>query len=121
MRLLLLLAACAGAPADPPNSSGAPPDVLPVEATPAEITGVWVFLPTGALQCEEGSGVTEAEARARLVAAGAPPQSYRSADDGMMLAAVCGAPDGSVHAFEVPPHTLEKAIAAGFDNTPPGG
>lgn len=85
--------------------------------TPAGATGerVEVWTSAGSVQCEPGSGISAAEAAARLVAAGVTPAGpARAGQDGMMRPAVCGGGDGRVWVIGIAAGDLARARAAGF-------
>lgn len=93
----VLLAACAVRPGNAPAS----------EATTR------VYKSAGSRQCEPG-GLTPAQMRAQLEAAGIRVLSAACGGDGRARIAMCGAPDGRLGILEIPASQVQAAAALGF-------
>jgi hypothetical protein len=74
---------------------------------------VVVFKSLGSLQCT-GGGTTLSAFEGQLMAAGIQVLAAMCGNDGMVRAAVCGAPDGAIAIFEVPASQQSSAEMLSF-------
>lgn len=84
----------------------------------SQATRIEVVRADGSRQCEPDSGVPLSTMAAELTAAGIAVHASRSADDGMMRPAVCGAPTGTMHVFQIDAADLPQAQQLGFRPLP---
>lgn len=82
---------------------------------------VSVFKSNGAVQCT-GGGVTLATLEGQLTAGKVQVRASACGNDGLVYAAVCGAPDGRIGIFQIPSDQVAAAAAVGFAplSTAPG-
>ena len=80
-----------------------------------------VFKSLGSVQCT-GGGTTLSALDAQLTAAGVQVLAAMCGHDGLIHAAVCGAPDGAIAIFQVPAAQQSTAEMLGFPllSTAPG-
>ncbi|WP_224962239.1 hypothetical protein [Geomonas subterranea] len=76
-------------------------------------TGARYYRTLGSLQCT-GGGSSPAELAQELRKAGIAVNRTACGVDGRMHAAVCGAPDGRIAIFEIPPEQAGAATALGL-------
>ena len=75
---------------------------------------VSVYKPLGSVQCEPASGVTIAALKSQLEAADIKVLGSSCGSDGRIYPAVCGASNGRIGIFEIPPTQTKKIAALGF-------
>ncbi|MBJ6751118.1 hypothetical protein [Geomonas anaerohicana] len=76
-------------------------------------SGSKYYRPLGSQQCT-GGGKSLAELEQELRKAGITVRRATCGTDGRMYATVCGAPDGRIAIFEIPPGQAESAAALGL-------
>jgi hypothetical protein len=82
-------------------------------AAPGTATTAGIYRYAGSVQCTAG-GTPLAEAQRMLTDAGIVVLAGSCGLDGMSYPAVCGAPDGRIHIFDVPATQAQAASAIGF-------
>ena len=92
-----MLSACGGGGTSAPGSGGT----------------ASIYRYAGSVQCT-ARGMSLAEAQRMLTGAGIAVLAGACGLDGMNYPAVCGAPDGRIHIFEVPAAQARAATAIGF-------
>lgn len=75
---------------------------------------IWITRPDGALSCEVESGQSLEKGALDLQKRGIKILSSKKASDQKMHIQVCGAPQGSSNAYEIPRAQLEEAASIGF-------
>lgn len=98
-----LLAACGGGNSDP---------ILP---DPMTLLPATVYKSLGSVQCT-GGGTTLAGIQKQLTDAGVTVLTSSCGTDGLASPAVCGAGDGKIAIFDIPPPQLSAALALSFGN-----
>lgn len=94
--LITLLQGCVGTPVSPPQER------------------VSIYKSLGSAQCQPSSGVSMAVLQRQLEAADVKILSSSCGSNGRIYPAMCGAPDGRIAIFEIPPAQLSKTTALGF-------
>lgn len=75
---------------------------------------VRVYKPTGEKQCGMGNPIKLEDMKATIEARKVPVYDAVTQPDGKMHIAVCGAPSGQIHVFEIPKKYFSKIKALGF-------
>jgi len=96
-----LLAACGGSTSEPPLQK-----TIPVPATA-------IYKSLGSVQCT-GGGTTIAAIQNQLTDGGVTVLAASCGIDGLGHVAVCGADDGKIAIFDIPPSQLNAALALSF-------
>ena len=74
---------------------------------------VKVFKSRGSVQCT-GGGTAPEVMENELITAGIEVRSFSCGIDGLVYAAVCGAPDGAINIFDIPQSRTAQAQSLGF-------
>lgn len=86
---------------------------VPYEIEPSSLSTVWVYKHRGDVQCGT-QGIPLEVMKKTLTGNYIKVLSSCRSGDGLLHAAVCGLPAGSINAYEIAADSLQEAISLGF-------